>query len=258
MLSSRYYGIINPKNHTTMAKFYNNRVKTGKLAGSVFAVRNGETIERAYQPVVFNPSTPAQVAQRAKLKLMSQLSEVMAPIIAFRKNGAVSARNLFTKKNIGSATYANDSASFPLESIDLTGGILPIGSVTAERIAGGTQCTVSVGNDISRVVFAVFGLGTDEPRFMGSIVATPEGNTATGIVPATLQSRFLVIAYGMRDNTAAAVAKYGDMNVPVTDVNAVLAVMRSLSESDVSLTETTAVIVPAMSYFSDNMSVERA
>lgn len=228
-----------------MAKYYNNQVKTGKLAGSVFAIRNGETIERAYQPVVFNPSTPAQVAQRAKLKLLSQLGEVMAPVIAFRKYGAVSVRNLFTKYNIGKATYADNQANMPLEQVDLTGGVLPIGNIVAVRSEGGLSCTVVVGNDISRVVFAAFGFGTNEPRFLGSIVATREGSTAAGVIPTTVTARVLVVAYGMRDNTDVAKARYGKMNVPAASVEAILSVMRSLSETDVSLTETTALFVAA-------------
>ena len=44
---------------------------TGKLGASVFAISGGEQIVRQYNPVVSNPNTDAQVAQRAKLKLMS-------------------------------------------------------------------------------------------------------------------------------------------------------------------------------------------
>ena len=71
---------------------------TGKLGSSVFAVSGGEQIVRQYNPNVSNPNTDAQVAQRAKFKLMSQLAAVLAPGLAFKKDSLVSPRNKFIKK----------------------------------------------------------------------------------------------------------------------------------------------------------------
>ena len=52
-----------------MAKFYGGYVKSGKLGSSVFTITKGITIERQYQPRVFNPRTIGQVGQRAKFRL---------------------------------------------------------------------------------------------------------------------------------------------------------------------------------------------
>lgn len=47
---------------------------SGKVGGVVFAVSNGEQIVRAYQPVVSNPKSSAQMAQRAKGNLVGRIS----------------------------------------------------------------------------------------------------------------------------------------------------------------------------------------
>ena len=98
---------------------------TGKLGASVFAISGGEQIVRQYNPKVANPNTDAQVEQRAKLKLMSQLAADMATSIAFRKKGLVSARNQFVSVNIGKCTFVNEGenkgARIDVNQIDLTG-----------------------------------------------------------------------------------------------------------------------------------------
>lgn len=68
---------LNQLKHKKMAKYYNSKIKTGRVAGSVFAVRNGEVIERAYNPVVANPRTDAQLVQRAKMNLAGQISKLV-------------------------------------------------------------------------------------------------------------------------------------------------------------------------------------
>lgn len=71
---------------------------TGRMGGSVFVVRHGEQIVRAYQSVVSNPKSTAQSEQRAKLKAAVQMSAILSPALAAFKGvgGAnVSARNAF-------------------------------------------------------------------------------------------------------------------------------------------------------------------
>lgn len=87
-----------------MAKYYNNKIKTGRLAGSVFAVRNGEVIERAYNPIVANPRTDAQLLQRAKMNLAGQISKLVgfeiltSMSMPFKgKNRTMFVRNLVNK-----------------------------------------------------------------------------------------------------------------------------------------------------------------
>lgn len=95
---------------------------TGKLGSSVFAVNSGVQIVRQYQPVVANPSTPAQVEQRAKLKLASQLARDLKGSIAIAKDGIVTARNRFMSENFDLISYANNKAEADLPNVQLTKG----------------------------------------------------------------------------------------------------------------------------------------
>lgn len=87
---------------------------SGRLGGSVWAVRNGEQIVRAYQPKVLNPKSVTQNQQRAKLKVCVQMSAVLGNILYPFKQTApagLSARNMFTadlfKK--GAVTFDTES-----------------------------------------------------------------------------------------------------------------------------------------------------
>lgn len=226
-----------------MAKYYNNKVKTGKLAGSVFAVRYGEVIERAYQPVVSNPSTPKQVESRAKLKLMSQLASVMADVIAMPREGSISSRNLFIRANYLATSYVDDVANVELGAIMLTRSVVSLPPVRATRVTGTGDIDVSLFSaasaDISRVVYAVFTKQEDGTlRYVGSTVSdTVEGNfpatVATGV-----QTETLVYAYGVRDNTGRAKVIFGDMVALSAETVAKLIVTRTLTDADITLTET--------------------
>lgn len=216
---------------------------TGKLADTVMAVRNGEQLARKYQPVVYNPSTPAQIAQRAKMKLMSQLSAVMAPVIAIRRQGPVSSRNLFTKANFRHTTFSNDTADVTLTDITLTNSIVGFSPVNATISNNNlTAALTSVLSDINRVVYAAFMKMPDNTlRYVGSTVVTAAG--AQGDWPGTISNvsgNVVVYAYGVRDNTEAARVIFGNLQALSAETVAKVVTSRTLTESDITLTETTA------------------
>lgn len=215
---------------------------TGKLADTVMSVRNGEQIARKYQPVVYNPNTPAQIAQRAKLKLMSQLSAIMAPVIAMPRVGSVSSRNLFTKENIGLTSYSSDTASVTLTAIQLTKSTVGLEAVDASR----TEKEISVGLrrgqlvDVDRVVYAMFSKGANgKLRYVSSKVATEIGPDVNwGVTFPSNPEEVVILAYGVRDNTEAARASFGNLQSLSGETVANLIVTRQLLEKDVTLTET--------------------
>lgn len=220
---------------------------TGKLADTVMSVRNGEQLARKYQPIVFNPSTPAQVAQRAKMKALSQLSAILAPAIAIPRVGAVSSRNLFTKVNFPNVTYSENTASINIPLVQLTKSVVGLPPVAAVNTAGVISVYLGVPpQGIDRVVYVALVREADETlRYGGSAVVSAPG--ADGIFPgeisigATLDS--FILAYGIRDNTDAARATFGNLESPAASEVASLIVTRTLTESDITLTETRGVSV---------------
>lgn len=236
-----------------MAKIYGLfGAMTGKLADTVMSVRNGEQIARKYQPIVFNPSTPAQVAQRAKLKLLSQLSAVLAPVIAIPRQGAVSARNMFTKVNFPFMSYENDEASVQFDKIQLTKSdvfmMQPVAAVT------GAGVTVNIADgadlDVNRVAYVALRRGddgkvryvgsqviekADDPTFEATFTNMPSGTPAVGNIA--------VYAYGVRENTENARAAFANMEWKDAESIAGLVVSRTLLERDLTLTETRMAVV---------------
>lgn len=215
---------------------------TGKLADTVMSVRNGEQMARKYQPVVFNPSTPAQVAQRAKLKLLSQLSAVMSPVIAMPRMGSVSSRNRFTQENFRLTTYATDTASIDLASVQLTKSVVGLERIDAQRTGDGITAGVQNGQliDVDRVIYAMFSKGNDNKlRLVTSRVATEIGEGINwGVTFPSNPEEVVILAYGVRDNNENARVAFGNMQTITAETVASLIATRQLLESDVTLTET--------------------
>lgn len=222
---------------------------TGKLANTVMAIRNGEQIVRAYQPVVANPSTPAQVEARAKLKLMSQMAAVMAPVIAIPRMGAVSSRNLFIRKNYGSTSFDDGTASITLTQVQLTSsviGLSPIDGVRTAEVIGVDLVERTVPAAVDRVVYAEFAKMADgRLRFVDSKTSS-DATTGFHVELALVPEEVVIYAYGVRDNTEAARATFGNLQTITAETVAKLITSRVLLESDVTLTETVAIqIAPA-------------
>lgn len=226
-----------------MAKFYNNRVKTGRLAGSVFAVRFGETIERAYQPVVANPKSKAQVASRAKLKLLSQLGQSLATVIAMPRNGAVSSRNEFTKRNYEYTGFVGDTASIGMGDILLTASYAGLAGMSADR-SNGSAVSVVLSEDVSanwdKVCYVMLKRqATGQITPVASVVVEYDGTNGT--FPATLPYQagdISIHAYGLRLNTEASRTIYGNYTVQNATGMARLIVNRVLPDGEYAVSET--------------------
>lgn len=223
---------------------------TGKLGSSVFAVNSGEQVVRQYQPTVANPSTEGQVEQRSKLKLMSQLAAAMALVIAFRKEGMKSARNLFIGKNIALVTVDEETASINLPAIQLTPGTTSIPAVSATR-NGSTSIDVALAADASkacaRVVYVAMKKTADGAlQYLDSAVVETAGNDGT--FPGTLAftaDEVVVYAYGIKDLTANASALYANYGVTSGTQIATLVASRSFSSSDFAFTKTVGIQLAA-------------
>ena len=225
-----------------MAKIYGLfGAMTGKLADTVMAVRNGEQIARKYQPLVSNPSTAAQVASRAKLKLMSQLSAVMASVIAIPRNGSASSRNLFTKVNFPLATYDNDKADIVLASVQLTKSVVGLPSTYVTRVEDGILANLtSLDADVDRVVYVMFAKNGGNLRLVTSAVATSAGSSGApwGVKMPLVNDEIVILAYGIRDNNENARTIFGNLTAPTAETMASIITQRKLLESDITLTRT--------------------
>lgn len=216
---------------------------TGKLGASVFAISGGEQIVRQYNPKVSNPNTDAQVEQRAKLKLMSQIAADMSQSIAFPKKGLVSPRNAFISANIGKCTYNEGQAEIDLQVIELAGGTgnLPVPAVGEENALA---LSAAAPADVNAVVYAAYKRGEDNQLVLidQKIVSEAgDGNT----FPTTMtmpDSSYVVYVYGVKNNGKASVIEYMDYIAVLSNARAELEAIRSIVVKGGSLTATSALM----------------
>ena len=221
---------------------------SGKLGSSVFSVTAGEQVVRQYQPVVTNPSTENQVNNRARLKLLSQLSAVMADVIAIPRAGALSPRNIFVSDNYPITTAENGAATIDLAKIALTKGGMQIPAVVAER-DGDTAINVALAAKadqlVARVIYiAFYRNNVGELQLLDSAVVETAG--AEGTFPYVfpyMSQDVIVYAYGIFDKNSKATAKFGNYGVENGTQVASLIADRKVSESDYLITKTQGVVL---------------
>lgn len=226
---------------------------TGKIGSIVFATSGGETIAREYNPHVANPNTQAQVNQRARMKLMSQLSAALSPVLAMQKEGLVSKRNKFVAKNFGACYALNGEAQITYENVQITEGNTALPALIAEGGIEGDIMTIGVGissnpsAQISRIVYCLF-RKTAEGKLeyvSSAICETRNGQSsyfeqAFSLLPV---AEYVIFAYGMSDTSERASAEYGNLNVVTASDLARLVATRAISYQDYQFTQTRAITI---------------
>lgn len=221
---------------------------SGKLGSSVFSVQAGEQIVRQYQPVVTNPSTQTQVNNRARLKLISQLSAVMSDVIAIPRKGNVTSRNLFVSDNYHVTEAINGVATVDLSAIGLTRGGINIPYVNAVRVDN-TSIDVELADKanqiVSRVVYVMFYRNrSGELQLADSAVVETAGDN--GVFPYSfdyIAQDVVVYAYGIFDKNNKASAKFGDYAVETGTQVASLISDRMVSDKDYLISKTQGIFL---------------
>lgn len=99
----------------------------GKVGGQVLQVLNGKQVVKSYQPVVSNPNTSLQQAQRAKMSLCGQISKFTSndALVAF--DGATKSlrRGAYVRMLMSRATYSQSSkeAALSIPNLEFSSGV---------------------------------------------------------------------------------------------------------------------------------------
>ena len=233
---------------------------TGKIGSIVFSTSGGETIAREYNPHVANPNTQAQVDQRARMKLMSQLSAALSPVIAMTKEGLMSRRNKFVKKNFDNSYALNGTAQITYENVQLTEGSVGLPQIVVEALNESTggplvRLASEPAANINRVIYCIFEKSQENRlQYVKSIIATARTfeNVPGVYFGATLDEldtgeiggeyvftkEYVFYAYGMSDTSEKATARYGNLNVQSASDIATLVANRTISFEDFQFTQT--------------------
>lgn len=233
---------------------------TGKIGSIVFATSGGETIAREYNPHVANPSTMPQVNQRARMKLMSQLSAALSPVVAMTKDGLVSKRNKFVKRNFDNSYASQGAAQISYENVQITEGSTGLPQVVASANLTGfggpaAYLATNPSKTISRVVYCVFAKSQENKlEYLFSKIITER--TLDGVLDAyfvcslselpvtsaegewSFDGEYVIYAYGMSDTTERATARYGNLNIQSASDIATLVGNRTISFEDYQFTQT--------------------
>lgn len=228
---------------------------SGKIGSIVFSTSGGETIAREYNPHVANPNTQAQVNQRARMKLMSQLSAALSPVLAMTKEGLVSRRNKFVQKNFGASYALNGEAQITYENVQLTEGNTSLPAIVAEGVVAegamglGAGLIAEPSTTISRVVYCLFRKTAESKlEFVDSQIITSRASITPSIYfqaswTGLAVAEYVVFAYGMSDTSERASAEYGNLNVVTASDLARLVATRSISFQDYQFTQTRAITI---------------
>jgi hypothetical protein len=218
---------------------------TGKIGSVVFSTSGGETIAREYNPHVANPSTEAQVNQRARMKLMSQVSAALSPVIIMQKSGLVSARNQFVKRNFPYSNAVDGTAQISYENIQLTQGNASLPQLVFSNPGGQQSPSLALAERadaaVSRVCYIIY-KKTQEAKlqFVESHIVENAGSDGTfkWELQRSMNDNYVFYAYGMKDLSAKASAQYASYNVTTANDLAQLVAVRRISTEDYQFTET--------------------
>jgi hypothetical protein len=221
---------------------------SGKLGASVWTVRKGVQVVREYTNKVTNPNTKAQVGQRAKFKLLTQLGAVVAGDGMFFRNlnPGESMRNAFMRANMSAVTLSptGDVALLNVSAVMLTDGHTTAPNATFNRSTGALSVDVSSDamSDIMGIGYAVITL-PDVGRVIGysARAEKAEGETtitATIITGPTMMNKTNVLVWGYRFADAAARAKYEAIAASETADVVALEFDRMLREGLIEPTQT--------------------
>lgn len=216
---------------------------TGKLGSQVYASVKGEQVVRQYQSKVSNPSTTKQVAQRGRMKLMSQLAAAMGSVIAIPRQGLKSSRNLFSKKNFQFIISEGGQAFAFLENFQLTDGNTSLGRIGMRR-GENNVLSLFLQNENEgrwdRIVYNLFARNEEgELMLINSVVATDPGEDDDFWTDVEdYEGDLYLYAYGMRDKNASAKAKYGNYHVESGEDIAKLFMTRTLTAEDYEISQT--------------------
>ena len=234
---------------------------TGKVGNIVLTSVGGEVVGREYNPNVANPNTSAQQNTRGKFKLASQLSATMAPVIAIKKEGNVSARNLFVKENFPSIRYAQGVADINLNVVQLTKSQRSFAGFNADR-SSGTAIAVELNEGsaaaLSRVVYIAYKKAADGSLilFDSKVCNTAGAEGKFNDVLNYTADAVVLYAYGIKDLEAGISTKFGNMSAPSAEDVAQLLISNTENMASVQLTKTAGLTMAAGENTGDSDDVE--
>lgn len=189
---------------------------SGKMGSAVFRQSGGQTVVTQYQPIVKNPNSNGQKSQRAKFKLMSQLSAIMSSgfgsfIIKTRpEKGKGTQRNAFVQTNFPLVTTTETTegvrAEIPMEQLKLTTSFRPLPTPVLTAAQEGIEVSIpKIATEVKSVRFITVGYTGNVAGIVDIRDIPVQNGRAAGIIDVTTRGDFTVLAYGLIPSESTAV-----------------------------------------------------
>lgn len=219
---------------------------SGRVGATLNRVLHGVQIQGAMPAKMTNPKTEAQVDNRARFKLMSQLSAAMADVIAIPRSGNVSGRNQFVTKNYDLISYDGNTAEIELASVQLTNSQRSLGVMSVTRGANERQgifiTTTTTPGRYDKLVTIVFQKNSDNTLdLMANQIDDVAASGTTNIQVEEVWGSLVIYQYGINYKSAAASSKYGNIQTDPAKRIAELATTSKTFFSNADLSKTAGV-----------------
>lgn len=187
---------------------------SGKMGSAVFRVREGQQVVAQYNPIVKNPNTSGQQAQRAKFKLMSQLAAIMEPAMGSfiiktkAEGGKPSKRNAFTQLNFPLVEVSSEdeqmTAKIPMEQLKLTSSFRNLPELDLASQAGGIAVALhgAIPTDVATVRLITVGYVNNIPSVV-DLRDVPTASFEQTVAIPVGEGKFTVLAYGLIPSESA-------------------------------------------------------
>lgn len=217
---------------------------SGKLGAHVWVVRKGEQVVREYVKEIANPKSTAQTNQRAKFKLMSQLSAIVADALAFVPSTASeSQRNAFARNNFSLVTVSSGAAQVDMSAVRLSSGRLLAPEFKYEVTQNGIDIIM-----VDPGQWQGFGWAFVMPKGDGTVTGksgrTIAGETTIsleGIDPTAQRSDIRVYAWRFKDENA--LVRFQNITAGTTPSQVKLQFASMLNTGEIITSETVSATV---------------
>lgn len=233
-------------------------IKTGKKAGVITYKVGDDYLVREYNPQPANPRTEKQVQQRAKIKLLSQITALFRFIIAIFPSSGKSSRAIFARLNYPKITVPSTTAIIDYPSVSLTDSTRPITQVTKDVVFLTTGVRKLIGlpdeptEDIKRVFYYLFSK-TDNGKlcFVDYYLSEIRWSSRNPLFFCWANASFeideqgkatkdyVVYALGMGDYTEEATTYWENLDVPNLELLGQIIAEGLIKDTDYYFTETT-------------------
>lgn len=217
----------------------------GKLGGVVYQQYEGMQISREYQPVVKNPQTAKQTANRAKFKTASQIVAQFSEVLNVR----FAKLSIYTRVRRGAAVnvifkgVTENGSLYESSFINILNGLNAKSMATTEApaVASGANNTVNITATAGDVVTYIGASYDGNGKLISREVETyTSDGTAKEVTPEAGAETFAVMAVSARATTEAGRATLS--NIEGVNEGFTLEVSRSVAAGDVEISDIAGVM----------------